>query len=73
MADLSKFNVIYKERVYKAVELYNLVFKENEDPIKVDFCVPKMLSVIAVDENCRLVILTDEAWMFQFVTIVQPN
>ncbi|MBQ3006771.1 MAG: hypothetical protein IJD78_04330 [Clostridia bacterium] len=69
MADLSKFKIVYKERVYRAIKLWDVNFREGQCPVDVDVCSPKILSVMVVDENCRLLILTDEAWMFQFLPL----
>lgn len=71
--DLSRFKVVYKERVLNAVALENVYFDENRFPEpKSEGCYfkPKFLSVVVINEDGNIVVICDEAWMFQFVPIV---
>ena len=71
--DLTKFNLIYSERVYKALGVWDINFKENHAPFDVCICKPKTLSIAVIDENGNFTILTAEAWRFQFVPIVEKK
>lgn len=67
--DLSKFKVVYSEKVLNAVALLDIEFKNNtlhEDLVQK----PKFITVLVVNEDGNLVAYRDEAWMFQFLPIV---
>ena len=69
--ELSGFKVVYKARVLRAVCLDSIDFAENWPPEigKVD--VPKFITIIAINEDGNIVVLRDEAWMFQFIPVVE--
>lgn len=67
--DLSKFKVIYGEKVLKAISLQEIEFGDN-----VDWCAikkkPKLIEILVINEDGNIEALRDEAWMFQFVPIL---
>ena len=70
--DVSRFRFIYKERVFNGLAA-RMVFEDGEYPRLGEALKPKMLEVVAVNEDGNIVLLVDEAWMFQFVPIVQKG
>ena len=74
--DLSRFKVVYKETVLNAVALENVYFDDNHFPApKSEGCYfkPKFLSVMVINEDGNIVVICDEAWMFQFLPIVKKE
>lgn len=71
--DLSRFKVVYNDRIYNAVALSNMEFKtirEGEEPPSPIYK-PKMIELIALNEDGNIIIIYDEAWRFQFLPIVK--
>lgn len=68
--DLSRFKVVYGEKVLNAVALAGIELKGNEFPPKVGVQSPKFLCVLAINEDGNIIQIYDEAWMFQFLPIV---
>lgn len=74
--DLSRFKVIYRERVLNAVSLQDVFFDNGHYPNPEDtgsYFKPKFLSVMVINEDGNIVIICDEAWMFQFLPIVKKE
>ena len=74
--DLSRFKGVYGERVLNAVYLDSVVFPEGGLPIpenKGTLFKPKFLSVMAINEDGNIVVICDEAWMFQFLPICKKD
>ena len=74
--DLSRFKVVYKERVLNAVSLQDVFFDSGHYPNPEDngSCFkPKFISVMVINEDGNIVVICDEAWMFQFLPIVQKG
>lgn len=70
--DLSRFKVIHGERVLNAVALMGMDVTGIEDYEHRDVIAkPKVIDVLAINEDGNLVSIMDEAWTFQFVPIVQ--
>ena len=69
--ELSGFKVVYKERVLRAVCLEAIDFGKDFPPEigKVD--VPKFITIIAINEDGNIVSIRDEAWMFQFIPVIE--
>lgn len=64
--DLSKFKVVYSDRVFNAVALLRIEFREgNDNPPKLKF-----IDILVVNSDGNLQIISDEAWRFQFIPIV---
>lgn len=69
--DLSRFKVIYDEKVFNAISLQGVEFdgdweKHKENAINK----PKGLIILAINEDGNVIEIHDEAWMFQFIPIV---
>jgi hypothetical protein len=71
MIDLSRFKVVYRERVLNALALENIMYKENNYPgyKEKTYTKPQFLTVLAINEDGNIVAICDEAWMFQFLPI----
>lgn len=73
--DLSRFKVVYNDRIYNAVALRNMEFKtirDGEEPPS-SIYKPKMIEITALNEDGNIIIINDEAWRFQFLPIVGSN
>ena len=74
--DLSRFKVVYGEKVLNAVSLQDVYFDDGHYPrpeAKGCYFKPKFLSVMVINEDGNIVIICDEAWMFQFLPIVKKE
>ena len=74
--DLSRFKVVYKEKVLNAVSLLDVYFADGKYPVpEATGCYykPKFLSVMVINEDGNIVVICDEAWMFQFLPIVKKE
>ena len=66
--DMRGFKVVYKERVYNALEM---VCEFGEEARKeTGESEPKFLTVLVLNEDGNVKMLEDEAFMFQFMRIV---
>lgn len=67
--DLSRFKVIYRDKVLNALSLMEISFDENVnfDDIRKK---PKFIEVLVINEDGNIEALRDEAWMFQFIPIL---
>lgn len=74
--DLSRFKVIYGDRVLHALALERIEFRDGEWPGAKSpketqtVTKPVFLSVLCINEDGNIVTLFDEAWRFQFVPII---
>ena len=67
--DLSRFKVIYDEKVLKAISLQDIDFGEDVDRN----CIskkPKLIEILVINEDGNIEALRDEAWRFQFIPIL---
>lgn len=67
--DLSRYKVIYGEKVVRAVALMDMVFPDGED-CESTVRKPKFIEVLAINSDGNLELLNDKAWRFQFVPIL---
>lgn len=67
--DLSKFKVVYGERVLKAISLQSLCWKKDQDFTE-QYKTPDFIEVLVINEGGIIMAIRDEAWMFQFIPIV---
>lgn len=67
--DLSRFKVVYKERVYRALELVYIEFQEKTQSDDIHKK-PKFIEILVINEDGNIEAIRDEAWMFQFIPIV---
>ena len=68
-ADLSRFKVVYGDKVLRALELAGIEISDDvtpEDLVKV----PKFIEVIVINSDGNIEILRDETWRFQFIPIL---
>lgn len=68
LVDVQKYRVCYDGRIYRAL-LVDMIFGEDNDPLKDHHIKPKFLSVTYIDEDCNIATIHDEAWRFQFLPI----
>ena len=66
--DMRGFKVVYKERVYNAL---NMCWRYNDTPPEIEaeekgIAKPKFLTVVTLNEDGEVILLHDEACMFQF-------
>lgn len=66
--DMRGFKVVYKERVYNALEM--VCGFEDETRKETGESAPKFLTVLVLNEDGNVKMLEDEAFMFQFIRIV---
>lgn len=71
MIDLSRFKVVYREKVLNALSLESIMYKEGSCPgfDSESYTKPKFLTILAINEDGNIVAICDEAWMFQFLPI----
>lgn len=69
-ADLSRFKVVYKERVFNAVSLRFCEFSSEEPFVDHGITSPKFIEMYAINSDGNLILLRDEAWMFQFIPVI---
>ena len=68
LLDLSRFKVIYGNRVLNAVALEGIDFEDfPTDMGDKCFVYSKFISLFAINEDGNIVLIRDEAWRFQFV------
>lgn len=68
-ADLSRFKVVYGDKVLRALALAGIEISDDvtpEDLVKV----PKFIEVIVINSDGNIEILRDETWRFQFISIL---
>ena len=67
--DLSRFKVVYGDKVLNALSLQNLEYSEDTkwDATRNK---PKFIEIIVINEDGNIESLRDEAWMFQFIPIL---
>ena len=73
--DLSRFKVVYGERVLNAIALQEIGFSDKDYPVYGETSTkkPKFLSIIALNEDGNIVVINDEAWRFQFLPITKKE
>ena len=71
--DLSRFKVVYDEKVLNALAVDGMMFRENEYPTIDEPCIhkPQFITIFAINEDGNIIAITDEAWRFRFLPIVK--
>ena len=70
--DISRFRVIYQNRVLNALCIMDIWMPDGTDSRDRETTVkPKMLEVLAVNEDGEIISIYDEAWTFQFVPVIE--
>lgn len=72
--DISRFKVVYRDKVLNALALINARMPddmnwENRDTI----IKPKVIEILAINEDGNIISILDEAWCFQFLPIIPSN
>ena len=65
--DLSRFKVVYGEKALKALSLQEVIYAEDID-WNITIKKPKLIEILAINEDGNIISIRDEAWMFQFIT-----
>lgn len=68
MIDLSRYKVVYGDKVLNAVSLESWEIKEY--PQLGGNSKFKQITIFAINEDGNLVVICDEAWRFQFVPVL---
>lgn len=69
--DLSRFKVVYRDKVFNAIALMNVLMPENVEWDKRDIVLePRFIEILAINEDGNIISIHDEAWTFQFIPIV---
>lgn len=69
--DISKFKVVHGEKVLRAIALVDIrmpdgIDWENRKTIES----PKLLEILALNEDGNIIAIRDEAWTFQFIPVL---
>ena len=67
--DLSRFKVVYDEKVLKALALQEVVFPDSVD-LEDRRKKPNLIEILVINDDGNIEALRDEAWMFQFIPIL---
>ena len=68
--DLSRFKVIHGDKVLNAVALMEVRMPEGTWENRETIVKPKILEILAINEDGNIISIMDEAWTFQFLPIV---
>lgn len=69
MIDLSRFKVVYNNKVLKALALQNFEYAADIDWESIHKK-PKLIEILVINEDGNIEAIRDEAWRFQFVPIL---
>lgn len=64
--DVSRYKVVYGEKVMQAIALIDIEFAKDED-MRVQYKTPKFIEILAINSDGNIMALRDEAWRFQFI------
>lgn len=69
IVDLSKYKVIYNDRVLKALTLQDIVYPED---VNWDATIkePKFIEILCINEDGTIEACRDETWRFQFIPVL---
>lgn len=70
MIDLSRFRVVYGDKVLNAISLQDSFFDDQLYPREECIVKPKFIEILAINEDGNIINIHDEAWRFQFLPIV---
>lgn len=69
--DLSRFKVVHGDKILNAVALMRVRMPDDINWENRDIIVkPKIIEVMAINEDGNIVSIMDEAWTFQFLPII---
>lgn len=64
--DLSRFKVVYDNKVLKAISLMEIIFPDSVDFEDIHKK-PRIIEILVINEDGNIEALRDEAWRFQFI------
>lgn len=68
--DLSRFKVVYGNKILNAIALMEVQMPENMEWDKRNTVLkPKFIEVLAINEDGNIISIRDETWTFQFIPI----
>lgn len=70
--DLSRFKVVYKDKVLNALSLQEIIFPEDTNWESI-YKNPKFIEILVINEDGNIEVLRDETWMFQFIPVLNKN
>lgn len=68
--DMSGFKVIYKDRIFNAVCFYDFEWDTGKPKNNSNIKKFKEITILALNEDGEIILITDESWRFQFVPIL---
>lgn len=69
--DISRFKVVHGDKILNAVALMDVRMPDDINWENRDIIVkPKIIEVMAINEDGNIVSIMDEAWTFQFLPII---
>lgn len=72
--DLSRFKVVHVDKILNAVAVVNIEMPDGIDwENRATIVKPKMIDILAINEDGNLVSIMDGAWRFQFLPIVHKS
>ena len=71
--DLSKYKVIYNERVLRALAIVEIYYGEERNCETKEVHKPKFIGVMVINEDGTIEIINDETWCFQFLPIINEQ
>lgn len=70
--DLTRFKVVYGEKVLNALSLVEITFPDNID-WEATHKKPQFIEIIVINEDGNIEALKNEAWRFQFIPILRGD
>lgn len=70
IADLSRFKVVYDNRVLNAVSLEEMNCGEYNYENPPIYTKLKTIAILVINDDGNLELINDEAWRFQFIPII---
>lgn len=70
--DLSRFKVVYGEKVLRALSLQEVVFPDDTEWDAIHKK-PKFIEILVINEDGNIEALRDEAWVFQFIPSLEKE
>lgn len=73
MIDLTNYKLIHSDKVYKALAITWIDFKNESEHANLIFDKPRMMEVVVINEDGNVMSIRDESWCFQFLPIVNKS
>lgn len=73
MIDLTKYKIVHSDKVYKAIALVDIDFKDYIEHPKLTYDKPIMIEILVINEDNNLMSIRDEAWCFQFISAISKS